>query len=93
MLNVAEIETQAPASWVADIRQLSEKLSKLVMAPTGSGYIEALAHVRDHIEYLKVKAITDSSAFGNRMDHELIVAKNLLELGASSRTAQGRKLY
>ena len=87
MLNVAEIETQAPASWVADIRQLSEKLSKLVMAPTGSGYIEALAHVRDHIEYLKVKAITDSSAFGNRMDHELIVAKNLLELGASSRTA------
>jgi hypothetical protein len=93
MLNMAEIETHAPQSWVVDIRHFTEKLSKLVMAPAGSSYIDALSQARHHLEYLKVKTITDSSLFAKRMECELIFANHLLELGAKDRTLQGKKLY
>ncbi|MDD2431420.1 MAG: family 10 glycosylhydrolase [Firmicutes bacterium] len=93
MLNMTEIEAQAPQSWANDIRQFTDKLSKLVMAQAGSSYIGALSQARNHLEYLKVKTITDSSLFAKRMECELIFANHLLELGASSRTLQGKKLY
>lgn len=93
MVNVSELELQAPKSWFTDLRLLSDNLSKLVMAPQGKAYVDALVKVNQNLALLENRALTNDSVFDKRMVDELRMFKTLLNIGVLRRSSQGKKLY
>ncbi len=93
MLNFSQLEKEAPRDWVSDLTDFNDNLSKLVMAPAGTTYIEVLDKVKNSLVNLQRKADTGTTAFDRRMQYELITAERLLQVGIKERTPQGKKRF
>ncbi len=93
MVNISELEAQAPENYLLDLRKLNDHLSKLVMAPPGAAYKEILALVRVLFSNVEARALSGETAFEKRMLSELNLGKRLLQLGVLQRNSQGKKLY
>lgn len=93
LANSSLLETQSPKTWVNDIKLLNDSLSKLLMAPQGIVYIDALANVKSLLNQLDAKAQIQDTPFARRMEKEIMMTQRLLELGTLRRTPQGKKLY